>query len=63
MPSSVRSLRLPSFHILSLLSRQVACSFAFDLRCGFWRSRIGSTMTARRGIDSIEEVEAKAKNI
>ena len=47
---------------LSASSRLVACSLAFDLRCGFWRSRIGNTIVALRAIDSIEDAEAKAEN-
>ena len=62
LPSSVNSLRLPSFQACNLLSRQAMWSFVFDLRCGFWRSRIGMTTVALRAIDSIEEAEAKAEN-
>ena len=61
-PSNVNSLRLPSFQACNLLSRQAMWSFIFDLRCGFWRSRIGMTTVALRAMDSNEEAEAKAKN-
>ena len=62
LPSSVNLFRLPSFQTCNLLSRQVMWSFVFDLRCGFWRSRIGMMTVALRAMDSIEEAEAKAEN-
>ena len=56
LPSKTKPFRMPFIQIHSLLSGQTECSFALDLRYGFWKSMIGSTMAALRAI------EIKAKN-
>ena len=62
LPSSINSFRSPSFHVFSLLLRHVMCSFIFEVRLGFCRSRIGRIVAARRAMDSINDMVAKAKN-
>ena len=59
LPSSSRLFRSPSFQDLSLLSRQAACSLAFEALCGFCRRRVGRIVAALSAIDSRAEAEAK----
>ena len=60
LPSLVRASRSPSFQSSSLLTRQLAFPFAFDLLCGRCRSRIGRTMVAISAMGSSTLPEAKA---
>ena len=58
LPSLMRASRFSSFHVLSLLSRQLAFSLAFDPQCGHCKSRTGRTVVAMRAMDSRAEPEA-----